>query len=145
MNELVTKNSSGKFGLTELGDRQAYFLTTVKLSKYYMINVLKRDTVSIESKIKTLDSFLENNFHNLNDFLTKLDLLGKFIEESNIANFSKFMGKYFLSTLEKEKVAILKIEVPKISHTEYKTSPCGSSRDSGHTVTSEGGLSIQKL
>ncbi|MES0489641.1 MAG: hypothetical protein ABUK01_06605 [Leptospirales bacterium] len=116
MNDLAVKNEFGKYILSDLGDRKAYISTTEKLSKYYMVKALKRDAVFIQSKLKTLHVFLESNFNNLNDFLTKLDLLSEFLEEKNSADFSKFMGKYFLSTLEKEKAAILTIEVPKISY-----------------------------
>ncbi|MDH4261622.1 MAG: hypothetical protein OEV78_01105 [Spirochaetia bacterium] len=113
MKELITKSPDGNFNLTEDGEQELYFITTRRLILYYLKEVLKQNDISIAETNNSLKSFITQNFKKVEDYLKKLPDLARFINESNIEKFQKFMGQYFITTLQKEKQALINKEIEK--------------------------------
>lgn len=110
MKELITKAPDGNLILTPLGEQELYSITTKKLMEYYLKDVLKKDSKTISGILNSLTPFISNTFKKVDDYLNKLPELAGFIQESNLEKFQKFMGQYFISTLQKEKQFFLQRE-----------------------------------
>jgi hypothetical protein len=110
MKELITKSPDGNYTLTDAGEQELYLITTRKLIQYYLKEILKKDTNSIAVVTNSLTIFIFNNFKKVDDYLKKLPELANFIQETNLEKFQKFMGQYFINTLQKEKQVLIKKE-----------------------------------
>jgi len=111
MKDLITKSPDGSFILTEAGEQELYFITTRKLIQYYLKEVLKKDNDVITQTINSISIYLRDNFKKIDDYLKKIPALANFINENNLEKFQKFMGQYFINTLQKEKTALIKREM----------------------------------
>ena len=114
MEELIVKTVNGDYSLTPTGEKELYFLTTRKLLQYYLKEVLKKDINTIAEMMGSLSIFIFNNFTKIEHYLQKLPDLAAFIQESNLERFQKFMGQYFISTLQKEKQSFINNEAEKL-------------------------------
>lgn len=109
--ELVTKNERG-FALTQSGESAATQLTAKKLVRYYLIKGLGVNPDAAKGRMAELGSFIDGNFHTITEGLPHLDELAHKLGEENAQKFRSFMGKHFVTTLEKEKSALIEREGP---------------------------------
>lgn len=111
MKELIVKGTDGAYNLTPYGEKELYFLTLRKLIQFYLKEALKLDNVAIAEKVNGLAAFVYANLHKLDDYFSKIPDVSNFIGESNLQKFQKFMGQYFVTTLQKEKAGLIQREL----------------------------------
>ncbi|MDH5717141.1 MAG: hypothetical protein OEZ22_05840 [Spirochaetia bacterium] len=111
--DIVIKKDNGSYGFSTYGESMSYFFTMRQLLSHYMTQVLHAEPAVTQNKINTLKAFTDKNFTKLEDYLEKLNLLAEYIGESDEARFSSFLGRYFLSSLEKTKAKLYQTELPK--------------------------------
>ena len=113
MKELISKTGDGNYTLTPVGEQELYAITTQKLIQYYLREIFKKDAPTITATMNTLNGFLSENFKKVDDYLKKLPELANFIQENDLQKLQKFMGQYFVMTLQKEKQILINREKEK--------------------------------
>ena len=104
------EKKNNQYQFSETGNSRAYFLTMEKILTHYMINQLKIDQNTVSQKMTELESFVSKNFLFLDDYPIKIKLFADFIEEANIQRLITFIGKLFVSVLQKIKIELMEKE-----------------------------------
>ncbi|MDH5720164.1 MAG: hypothetical protein OEZ13_06005 [Spirochaetia bacterium] len=114
--DVLIKNENGSYVFSSYGESLTYYHTMRQLLGHYMQKGLMLPPEKIQVKIETLKGFLETNFQKLDDYLEKMQLISQYIGESNESRFSAFIGKNFMSSLERIKAQLYQKEIPRAKH-----------------------------
>ena len=114
MSELIEKSQEGEYTLTHGGNMLVYRKSMQKLFRYYMIKALHKSNEETAQVLQKVTPYLKENFHSLQDYLGKISDIAKFTGASDPQPFETFMSRHFISTIEKEKSALLEKELSQV-------------------------------